>query len=800
MRVMRQRFGKQDEVTIRGVRYHWLRRSGDGHLFERLESPFIVEAFSDEQLAEEVRRPDYARRRDHLNPAKVKVRAASGLRGMRDLPEDERATVVVRHDLVRRFLALSAEGRVTRTEEGAGRAIDIIRQDLAAPPDADEAGAERVTKPRIDAVLARAERERLAREHLVRLRGELPCARTLLDWVRRYERGAEAPASLRDGRHASGNTRARHDAEVRRHVSECADEFLSGLRPSMVLCHQELRVRLLHLNEARAADGLMKVVCPSEKYLAKEIRSRRAVQVHAARHGAAEAQARFAPLGEGLDVTYVGQRVEMDEWNVDAHVILKAGGVWPTMTQDWRKTALKTRLWACTAIDAASRVPLGISLSRKGGTVENALTCLAMVVTDKTELSRWAGAETPWSMASVPDEVVTDGGSGFKAAEFQSACVDLVIQPTITVAAKPSMRGRQERMFRTIKEQLCGHIPGRTFSNPVEKGDYDSEERAVVFEEMMLKLMIVYLVDFYCCRPHRGLEQRTPIDVYERLADDYHVNGDPGPHVRREALGVEMQCDLDRHGVRKFNLNWTSDELQDHFRRRGSHCVRVRFDPADLGWVSVDVDGRWVTCGCRREGLQGMPLVAWQAFQADRARRAKAKAREREPVTLRALEKIKAMVNGELARFGLGNGRPTAEDLDLIERRMLHGFVSPERRDACADGPTLADAFDTAWPTGGAPLATSADGTAEDHGRLEDDGGSENEDAVAGETGVPTRARAAGKGTRGKRKGAPKPDGVGAAGKSSKDSGRTDDGHQQEDAVWYDGQDEGDDDFTFERR
>ncbi|WP_237478682.1 hypothetical protein [Lichenibacterium dinghuense] len=675
-------------MVVRGIEYRWRESHGRAHTFERFREPGILETFDDARLTEEAGRHDYIFNRDHHAPGRERARSRAALDDISSLPEAERPEVLRRREWVGRFLALVEAGRAVRTHAGATEAIAVIAAELEAERLARLGEGGEGPKQRVDAHRESAEAECPPVRR--------PSSDGLLRWTRAFVRGGRDPLALRDRRHVSSGHHRRLDPGLERLVAGAADGYLSMERPTIDQCLFDLKIAVRAANVEREREGLRPFACPSKKVLTKAIGGMPKARVHAARYGAGSVE-NLKSNEDGFDVTWIGQRVEIDEWEVQVQAVLEKHGVWQRLDAEWRKSAGRVRLWACTALDTASRIVLAMSLSRTGNTAENAVSCLAMVVSDKTRLARWAGAQTAWDMSCVPTLIVTDGGAGFKSDAFKMAAAGLHANIKLPPAARPRGRPRVERFFRTLELHVGGRLPGRTFSNPVDRGDYDSAERAAILETVLRKILILSVVDSYHCRPHRGLRRETPIDAFERLDGTHGIGAEPGPTVRRNALGVDRICRTGPHGVGFLDLTYRSAALVRDFNQRGARDATVRVDAMDLGCVSVLIDGEWETCVCRDPGMQGTSLAVKIAADQDLRRRFKAKARVRESVVLDAIAKTKELVEAGVEQFGLGRLRPTAEQLDRIEAALASRYVPPWER---GTHPTLEEVMADATPRG----------------------------------------------------------------------------------------------------
>lgn len=83
-------------------------------------------------------------------------------------------------------------------------------------------------------------------------------------------------------------------------------------------------------------------------------------------------------------------------------------------------------------------------------------------------------------MRGHPPYVYTDCGSEYVSDDVRVAAEDLGISLEHAPGGQPEMRGRVERFFKTMSINLMQRLTGRTFSNMVERGDYDSKARAAL--------------------------------------------------------------------------------------------------------------------------------------------------------------------------------------------------------------------------------------------------------------------------------------------------------------------------------
>lgn len=154
------------------------------------------------------------------------------------------------------------------------------------------------------------------------------------------------------------------------------------------------------------------------------------------------------------------------------------------------------------------------------------------------------------------------------------------------------MKGAVERFFRTMAEDLIHRLPGTTFSNTRERGDYPSEKLACLTLTDLESAVMKWIVDRYLQKPHRGLGGLTPAKAW--------VQGE----VERPPLLPldldELECVLSHradvrlhhYGVEVDRQQYHSAELSELRLRLGKEArVDVRFRD-ELGHVWVRDPGR----------------------------------------------------------------------------------------------------------------------------------------------------------------------------------------------------------------
>jgi transposase InsO family protein len=315
--------------------------------------------------------------------------------------------------------------------------------------------------------------------------------------------------------------------------------------------------------------------------------------VDAGRKGPDYALRKYTPVGKGLQITTALGRVEMDDWEVDLHTLVEKSSIWKALSPGQRKLVPRVRMSFTAAIDCASRCIVGFNMSVNSPSTATTKPALRSVMVDKTELAAAVGAKASWHMRGRPRMVATDGGPAY-GSEFDDAAMRVNIGRVVP-EQDPRMRGTVEAFFRFMK-RLCRYFAGRAFANVVERGDYAAEQLAALTVGEFYRTLVVFIVDYYHLRPHRGLEGRTPYAKWEELAKA-GLPPDPSEEQLAIAFGLRRkQRTISKHGVEFLGIPYNSPELSRLFLKLGKKKVDMIVEPEDLGYqyilIPKDLRGR----------------------------------------------------------------------------------------------------------------------------------------------------------------------------------------------------------------
>jgi len=205
-----------------------------------------------------------------------------------------------------------------------------------------------------------------------------------------------------------------------------------------------------------------------------------------------EAQADRA-VSPGPQPTRVLERVEIDSTTLDLFLVdeqdrLPIGR--PTLTY---------------ALDTYSGFPFGIYLGFEASSYHTVQSCLAHGILPKSDCPQLYETKHTWPVYGLPETLIVDHGKEFVGNALKDACGQLGIILEQMPVRTPWFKGSIERHFRSLNTGLVHMLPGTTFSNILERGDYDAARHACLSLTAFWQILHIFLLDIYAQRYHKGV-------------------------------------------------------------------------------------------------------------------------------------------------------------------------------------------------------------------------------------------------------------------------------------------------------
>jgi putative transposase len=364
-------------------------------------------------------------------------------------------------------------------------------------------------------------------------------------------------------------------AEVKTISGQVIQElYMTAERKRVPEVRLEVMRRLHDANRFR--DETSRLPIPSRSTIYREVASQPAYEVMEARYGKRHARMEFRVSTTGPDSARALQRVVMDHTPsdiivVDDNSMLPLGR--PTIT---------------SALDEHTRCPTGFYTGFEPPSCLAVMRCLKHAILPKTYVSReFPSIINRWECYGVPELIVVDNPPEFHSSHFERACLQIGADIQYAKVLVPWYKGKLERFQGTMNHDLLHGEPGTTFSNVLERADYDPARHAVVLLSTLREILHKWIIDVYLQTPHRGINDLP--------AHKWHseTSGLPPPLPPTAAeldivLGMTAQRVVFHYGIELEGLKYNSVELGELRRKKGATLkVEVTFNPGDLGHINV---------------------------------------------------------------------------------------------------------------------------------------------------------------------------------------------------------------------
>lgn len=316
-----------------------------------------------------------------------------------------------------------------------------------------------------------------------------PCTSGVAKWVTLWLKGGRADASLMPRPRRS---RAKTFPDQLQTIIDDSirNVYMTLQRNSVRAVHADVVASVTRHNR-RSEEALP---IPSAESIRRIIHRVDLYQRDRARYGASYAKRHHRAAGCGFFATEPLELAMADGQHVDVILVDGAG-------DDIGRPYLTVIIDVCTRCVLAAYISLAPFC---GATLLKAMSIATV-----------ADGERPRGVMS---KLVVDNGADYRHAGFGRFCArfDIAIEPAPPYS--PNAKAIVERFFRTLNDGLIHRLPGTTFSNPTDRGDYDSQRYARMTLDDLRKHVDVWIHERYHVTLHRRLG-RSPIDAWKEATD-----------------------------------------------------------------------------------------------------------------------------------------------------------------------------------------------------------------------------------------------------------------------------------------
>jgi putative transposase len=426
----------------------------------------------------------------------------------------------------------------------------------------------------------RATKEELRRN--IKIVGDLlgdstpPSLATFYRWKKSDEEARAVGGCATPGHARKGNRTSRIPKEVQDIIrKKLSEDYLNDSRMSLRDVYKKILKIVDEENEKRPKEKMLSLpgIGAVRRILHKSFSPQ---EICIKREGRIVADRKFRIAGKSIAPNYPMELVQVD------HTVSDQIGL------DEDLVAILGRLHVAAAIDVYSGMIVGLQVGFEPPSTASLFSLIRNMILPKTYVQeRWPEIQTIWECDGPASELGVDRGKDLLSKPHIALGHEFKMEIGVCGARRPYQKGGIENFFGLLSRNFSRRIPGATFSNPSERGEYNSMKRACLAYTDIVRLLHQWVIEVHANEPRNEDEGRTRRELWnEGISKRPYI-----PLRPITDLGVFMagraSPTLNGKGIRIKNQFYASPGLELLRRRVGDRKVKVRFDPADMGEAQV---------------------------------------------------------------------------------------------------------------------------------------------------------------------------------------------------------------------
>ncbi|MFZ2316106.1 MAG: Mu transposase C-terminal domain-containing protein [Gammaproteobacteria bacterium] len=445
--------------------------------------------------------------------------------------------------------------------------------------------------------------------------------------IKRYQESDCKLTSLLPSKRNGGAGKGRINKEIEKIIQASINEFY--------LTRQKFRISVV-VQEVLRRCHYSNLKMPSDRTVRRRIECVQAKHALMKREGAKVAREEYSPIiGSFPEVKQPLAVLQIDHTPVDLIIV-----------DEFHRKPIG-RPYLTVAIDVFSRCITGFCLSLEAPSAVSVGLCLSHSIFDKDTWLSDRKINTSWPIWGKPDVIYVDNASEFHSEALQRGCDAHGIQIKYRPIAQPHFGGIVERVIGTMMQHIH-QLPGTTFSNIAERGDYPSEKKAVLTLAELEQWLTISITDYYHQKIHSGISL-PPIEKYKAgiLGDESHKGCGYFPRIQNKKLflidflPIERRT-LQRHGFMLDHITYYSNALSPMIANRKKYGpFIIRRDPRDISHIYILDPESHTYLEIPYRTLSRPTVTLWEHRQALNFLREKGIEKKDETLIFQAVEKLR---------------------------------------------------------------------------------------------------------------------------------------------------------------
>lgn len=398
---------------------------------------------------------------------------------------------------------------------------------------------------------------------------------TVYRWLNKLNNNKSVSSLLRNKRSDIGSSRLSEEIEI---IIKTKIEsfYLTKERPNMTELWEQIAIKC-HENNYPV---------PSQSTIKRRLNSIQDSIIIAKRHSHKLARENYEPIkGNFPDANIPLSVYQIDHTPID--IIL--------VDDELRQPI--GRAYLTIVIDTCTRMLAGFYVSFEAPSALSAGLAISHAILPKEQWLANFNIDTEWPIYGIPGKIYADNAKEFRGTMLERACQEYGIILENRPKGLPNYGGHVERSFRTFMTRTHS-LPGTTFSNVQEKGEYNSESKSSMTLNEFEHWFGIFITKVYHQKKHKGIGNIPPIKLYESfiLGDDQKRGiGLPAPIQNTRKLRFDFMPytlrTIQEYGVVIDNIHYYADVLRPwiHARDPENSKLKRKFiftkDPRDISVV-----------------------------------------------------------------------------------------------------------------------------------------------------------------------------------------------------------------------
>ena len=421
----------------------------------------------------------------------------------------------------------------------------------------------------------------------------------------------------------------------REQLPETVETVIREVLRKEYLTRQKKTTAAVHREIARVC-RTRGLAVPSRGAITRRIARLDPVKTRTAREGRDAARSLRSAGGAVPPITRVLQQVQIDHTMVDVIVV------------DEQHRRPIGRPYVTAAIDVFSRCLLGLVVTLEAPSALSVGLCLGHMVTDKRVWLERLEVEVAWPMSGKPEQLYLDNAAEFKSEALRRGCEQHGIALGYRPPGRPHYGGIVERVIGTMME-MVHELPGSTFSNPAQRGAYDSDRQAALTLHELQRWLVLAVASYH--GQVHGTTRQTPA---ARWAEGIAASGVPATVSNESVFLVDflpvIRRTLTRTGFVIEHVHYFTDALKPWIARRADlGRFVIRRDPRDLSRIWVLDPGGASYLEVPYRTLSHPPVSVWEHRAALERLREQGRAQVDEDALFRMVESMRAITDAARA-------------------------------------------------------------------------------------------------------------------------------------------------------